>query len=146
VFWSVLQRQWCNFWWPFWWLFVVDFSAFRCDALQMGRPLEVNEINRLMRVFAADCNSVQNGKILTQNPPRATSWGFDPPSRHQTYGFRINEIRRPFYFVPKLCPSAKCGSPMMLCVSSLQRSSTDSNGPSKGEGDSIRLTLSYSSR
>ena len=20
----------------------------------------------------------------TQNPPRATSWGFDPPSRHQS--------------------------------------------------------------
>jgi hypothetical protein len=32
-----------------------------------------------MRQFAIDCNSLQNRKKQTQNPPRATSWGFDPP-------------------------------------------------------------------
>ena len=32
------------------------------------------------------CDGLQNSakpKNGTQNPPRATSWGFDPPSRHQ---------------------------------------------------------------
>ena len=36
-----------------------------------------------MRSSAIQCKSLQKRKILTQNPPRATSWGFDPPSRHQ---------------------------------------------------------------
>jgi len=35
-----------------------------------------------MQDFAADCNSLQNGKILTQNPSEAIPWGFDSPSRH----------------------------------------------------------------
>ncbi len=29
----------------------------------------------------------------TQNPPRATSWGFDPPSRHQDKSLRMNNLR-----------------------------------------------------
>jgi hypothetical protein len=38
------------------------------------------------RASASGCATVQAGamcKKRTQNPPRATSWGFDPPSRHQ---------------------------------------------------------------
>jgi hypothetical protein len=34
----------------------------------------------------------------------AISWGFKSPSPHQITGFRINKIRKPFSFVPKLCP------------------------------------------
>ena len=37
----------------------------------------------LMRHFATKCDALQSRKKQTQNPPRATSWGFDPPSRHQ---------------------------------------------------------------
>jgi hypothetical protein len=40
-------------------------------------------IKLLMRHFAAECDSLQKPQKRTQNPPRATSWGFDPPSRHQ---------------------------------------------------------------
>jgi hypothetical protein len=36
----------------------------------------------LIRQNAAACDALQKRKKLTQNPPRATSWGFDPPSRH----------------------------------------------------------------
>ena len=32
---------------------------------------------------APTCKPLQLWKKLTQNPPRATSWGFDSPSRHQ---------------------------------------------------------------
>jgi hypothetical protein len=31
----------------------------------------------------------------TQNPPRATSWGFDPPSRHQDKPPKMIKLRRP---------------------------------------------------
>src|ERR1700691_898585 len=31
----------------------------------------------------------------TQNPPRATSWGFDPPSRHQDKLHQMNRLQRP---------------------------------------------------
>src|SRR5579859_3665369 len=30
----------------------------------------------------------------TQNPPRATSWGFDPPSRHQDKLHKMNRLQR----------------------------------------------------
>jgi hypothetical protein len=43
----------------------------------------------------------------TQNPPRATSWGFDPPSRHQDKTHKMNSLQRPKplsprgFFMPK---------------------------------------------
>src|SRR5271155_5009625 len=43
----------------------------------------------------------------TQNPPRATSWGFDPPSRHQDKIHKMNRLQRPKplslrgFFMPK---------------------------------------------
>ena len=38
--------------------------------------------NSLCEILRSDCNSLQNLKKQTQNPPIARSWGFDPPSRH----------------------------------------------------------------
>ena len=39
---------------------------------------------------ATGCDTLQNGQKRTQNPPRATSWGFDSPSRHQyNQSFRV---------------------------------------------------------
>src|ERR1700690_516729 len=42
------------------------------------------------------------------NPPRATSWGFDPPSRHQDKLHKVNRLQRPkplsprgFFHAPK---------------------------------------------
>jgi hypothetical protein len=40
------------------------------------------DMYRFVRCIAVTCSFMQKGKKRTQNPPRATSWGFDPPSRH----------------------------------------------------------------
>ena len=58
-------------------------SCFLVQLGARGYVLVSVAVNRLMRLYAIQCKSLQNAKKLTQNPPRATSWGFAPPSRHQ---------------------------------------------------------------
>jgi hypothetical protein len=48
------------------------------------------------RASASGCATVQAGamcKKRTQNPPRATSWGFDPPSRHHLFSSLNHSLR-----------------------------------------------------
>jgi hypothetical protein len=65
--------------WLFWWLFVSNFCGSGCGTLQSGNELYQCADKRLMRHNAHECIPLQNAKKRTQNPPRATSWGFDPP-------------------------------------------------------------------
>jgi hypothetical protein len=72
----------------------VGFQLF-CFWVRLGasavEPLSI-AIDRVMRLSATGCKTMQNRKLLTQNPPRATSWGFDPPSRHQHKSTIINYL------------------------------------------------------
>jgi hypothetical protein len=43
-----------------------------------------------MLVPAKMCNTMQYAEKQTQNPPPFGAWGFDPPSRHQS--FRISNL------------------------------------------------------
>jgi hypothetical protein len=47
--------------------------------LQRGHLLQNIVKKLLIRHFAAECDPLQIRPKQTQNPPRATSWGFDPP-------------------------------------------------------------------
>jgi hypothetical protein len=52
--------------------------------------LQAKQKELVMLRLASPCDAVQNTEKWTQNPPRATSWGFDPPSRHQlSYLFSV---------------------------------------------------------
>jgi hypothetical protein len=41
--------------------------------------LQAKQKELVMLRLASPCGAGQNTKKWTQNPPRATSWGFDPP-------------------------------------------------------------------
>ena len=44
--------------------------------------------------FALTCNAMHLWKKLTHNPPRVTSWGLAPPSRHQVKNNERNGFSR----------------------------------------------------
>jgi hypothetical protein len=58
----------------------VPSRAFMCNRIMTCKLLMYND---LLHSVATTCNPLHLWKNETQNPPRATSWGFDPPSRHQ---------------------------------------------------------------
>jgi hypothetical protein len=61
-------------------LYPVPRLAALCESI---RPFKSMICKGLCGQYAPACTPLQLWKKLTQNPPRATSWGFDPPSRHQ---------------------------------------------------------------
>ena len=60
----------------------IPFISLHCTAISIDDVCIVYK--RDMQIFARTCNALQNAKNQTQNPPTARSWGFDPPSRHQS--------------------------------------------------------------
>src|SRR5271154_1263437 len=66
-----------------WCMFSVDFRATLCNILPEQTILYLSYFKCFMRILAIYCDIMQFAENRTQNPPRATSWGFDPPSRHQ---------------------------------------------------------------
>jgi hypothetical protein len=70
------------------------------STTSMARPTELNPLSSLVRQYSKP--GWRNWQTQrTQNPPRATAWGFDPPSRHHKYN---NLHHRRFQAWSRLCP------------------------------------------
>jgi hypothetical protein len=76
----------------FWCMFVSDITAIYRDILQCLTGAQTFHSLYVMRICALTCSLLQQSMQRTQNPPRATSWGFDPPSRHQD-NKRLNSLK-----------------------------------------------------
>ena len=66
-----------------------------CSSQQFSAvcPMIVSvEYKVFLRHSALRCSIVQNAINQTQNPPIARSWGFAPPSRHQTIIFKTSNL------------------------------------------------------
>ena len=83
----------------------IPFILLHCTAILIDDVCVAYK--RDMHIFARACDTLQNPKNQTQNPPIARSWGFDPPSRHQISSFRINQIQPRFSLVPRMCPKRR---------------------------------------
>jgi hypothetical protein len=77
----------------FWCMFACDITAFFCDILQICTDGQVFHSVNVMRIRALTCVLLQHSKIWTQNPSKATSWGFNSPSRHQSKVRKYNKLR-----------------------------------------------------
>jgi hypothetical protein len=80
-----------------------------CLSVRRGaRPISLVSIamKRFMRLCAALCETLQKHHLGTQNPPMATSWGFDPlPAPIKSVIYEINASSDAFFCaqtVPKL--------------------------------------------
>ena len=95
-----------------------------CFSVRLGaRPISLVSIamKRFMRLCAALCETLQKRHLGTQNPPRATSWGFDPPSRHQENPHKSRATKplppRGFFapaYAPDVHPYGDCSSAIGL--------------------------------
>src|SRR6266567_8972713 len=86
----------------FWCMFACDITAFCCDILQNRTDGHVFHSVNVMRIRALTCGLLQHSKIWTQNPSKATSWGFNSPSRHQPKCSKSNKLHC-FVSVIPLC-------------------------------------------
>jgi len=66
--------------------------SLRLYAMTLARVYIVN--NTVIRIYATSCDTMQKWFRRTQNPPRATSWGFAPPPGTNTFN-RLQKKRPP---------------------------------------------------
>ncbi len=114
---------------------LVRFGATRCDVENKYNYMIVNNLFDAVRGGAQGCFKPQK---WTQNPPRATSWGFDPPSRHHKIS---NLAHRRFQAWSRLCPFFV--HPICECGFDLQ---TDCGGRGNGDIFSLCSPISTCSR
>jgi hypothetical protein len=80
----------------FWCMFASDVTASHCDILQSRTGAQIFCCVWVMRIRALMCSLLQDSKIWTQNPSKATSWGFNSPSRHQSHNlFHTRHLEGP---------------------------------------------------
>jgi hypothetical protein len=110
-----IRRENDEIWWLFWWLFVSNFCAFSCEALQTQDDSYRIENEIVVQLCAIHCDSLQNHKNGTQIRRGQPSGGSTPlPAPIKSMVYQIDASSDAFFCAQSAVVSFSCFFPFWL--------------------------------